>query len=384
MKATAQRSLRAHADWLARAIRPGQHPGAPLSTRRVAALAVGVPPYLLLQATHWLGFALDELLFAEYRDVDIEQPVFILGLPRSGTTFLHRTLARDQSQWSTFSLWQAVLAPSIAQRRLIDALSRADQRLGGLASRALSYLTQSLAGSLDDIHEIGLDAAEEDYLTLLPAAGCFLAVLAFPYSESVWGLTRPGGMPDAERDELLTFYRRMLQKHLYQDPRRLLSKNAAFGAWAQPLAKLFPDARFVLCIRDPDAGLSSQLSAIREGQALFGVDPDERLIQQRFARMYREQYQHLLEHMQRYGARSSVVDMDALRLDGPAEIARLARELALPLDAELLIQLEAQSAATSATSSPHQHAKKLRADAETHRAYQALKAATYPSQNKAS
>lgn len=41
---------------------------------------------------------LDELLYPEYRKVQVK-PVFIIGQPRSGTTFLHRTLADDRNNF---------------------------------------------------------------------------------------------------------------------------------------------------------------------------------------------------------------------------------------------------------------------------------------------
>ncbi len=386
MKATAQRSLRLHASWLARAVLPNQHPGAPLTLRRAAALTLGVPPYLLLQATHWLGFAADEVLFPNYRETRVEKPLFILGLPRSGTTFLHRTLAQDEQQWSTFKLWQALFAPSITQRRLCRALIALDKRAGHPGKAVLQRLTETLAGALDDIHAVGLEAAEEDYLTLLPAAACFVAVLAFPYSPALWQLTDPAALPKAEREQLILFYRRMLQKHLHHDRRALLSKNAAFGGWSGLLAEAFPDGRFIVCIRDPDLGLSSQLSAIRGGQLALGSNPDDPSIQQQFSDMYRRQYLDLLKQYEKHGARMSVVDMDSLRADPAGEIKRLTNALGVPTTEALrsLLHATQRNAKSSADTSPHQHFATCRADAATHRAYQALKATTYSTHTKAS
>lgn len=383
MKAIALRSVRAHTDWLVSALRPSQNQAAPLTARRAAALIIGVPPYLMLQASHWLGFALDELFFSEYRQVEVRRPLFIVGLPRSGTTFLHRSLARDDKSWSTINLWQAVLAPSITQRRLLNGLMQADQRLGGLGRAFIQHVSKTLMSSFDDIHEIALDAAEEDYLTLMPAAACFLAILAFPNSKSLWQLTLPDTLPAKQREQLAGFYYAMVQKHLYCDERVLLSKNAAFGGWTKMLAERYPDARFIVCIRNPDHGLSSQLSAIRSSQKLLGVNPDHPDIQQRFARMYRDQYNALSEHINVYGERSSVVDMDALRNNAAAEIERLSAHLDFELNDALRAELMAMSTEGHQAVSAHHHAVSCHADAATHRAYQALKATTYPEQKKA-
>ncbi|MEM6704121.1 MAG: sulfotransferase, partial [Acidobacteriota bacterium] len=60
--------------------------------RQDLALLVFLLIFVPLQCVHWLGFLLDELFYRGYRRVRIERPLFILGLPRSGTTHLHRTL----------------------------------------------------------------------------------------------------------------------------------------------------------------------------------------------------------------------------------------------------------------------------------------------------
>ena len=52
-----------------------------------------------------------------------------------------------------------------------------------------------------------------------------------------------------------------------------LSKNAAFSTWLPQLKKLFPNAKFILSIREPQTAISSQLSALKSARSLFGTDP---------------------------------------------------------------------------------------------------------------
>ena len=104
------RSLGLHLSWFACSLLPGRHPAAPLGMRRWLLLLIGLPLFCLFQLLHWLGFLLDELLFRDYRKVRIEAPVFISGIPRSGTTFVHRSLAQDRAQFTTVSTWEAALA----------------------------------------------------------------------------------------------------------------------------------------------------------------------------------------------------------------------------------------------------------------------------------
>ncbi|MHA7833676.1 MAG: hypothetical protein ACX94A_04245, partial [Algiphilus sp.] len=76
------RSLRIHGAMLRDALRPGQ-PMAPLHLRRAAMLAAGLPPYLAVQASHWLGFGLDALCFRDAHKESLQAPLFVLGIPRS-------------------------------------------------------------------------------------------------------------------------------------------------------------------------------------------------------------------------------------------------------------------------------------------------------------
>ena len=240
--------------------------------RRALILLGFLPLFALVQLIHWVGLLLDEILFPGFRRVEIREPLFVLGVPRSGTTHLHRTLARDP-QFTTFSTWECLFAPSVTQRRLWMGLGWLDGRLGRPLGRTLSWLEGRAFRRLEAVHPMGLSNPEEDYLVLLPALACFILVLPFPVDPYLWRMgTFDRDMPAAERARLMAFYRGCLQRHLYvHGPgKRLLSKNAAFAPLAGSLRETFPDARFLVCLREPAATLPSQLSAVEPGVRLFG------------------------------------------------------------------------------------------------------------------
>lgn len=116
-----------------------------------------------LNVLHIAGFVADAVLFHEFRRVGVKQPVFILGIPRSGTTFLHRVLAGDD-RFSTLTTWEALLAPSIAERHVYRFLGRIFSPL----DRLTAGIRRRLFGRMDVIHTIKLREAEEDFLLLLP------------------------------------------------------------------------------------------------------------------------------------------------------------------------------------------------------------------------
>jgi hypothetical protein len=337
------RSLRAHAEWISDSLRPGRHPGAPLTARRVLSLGLGIPPYSLLQGLNWAGLGMDRWLYPDFAAAAPEQPLFVLGLPRSGTTFVHRSLAAAQADFHSMQTWEALFAPSICQRKFWQQLARLDRRwLGGGAQRGLESAVQWAASDLDDIHSVSLQDAEEDYLALLPAAACFLAVLAFPDREDLWQLGQLDRLAEDQRKAIVDWYLGLLARQQFAQGhgRRLLSKNAAFGSWAGTLAAALPQARFLICIRDPARGLDSQLSAIEPGLQALGTNARPDWMRERFVQLFAHQYRHLRQVCADYPERTQVVDMDLLA-QNPAPVLRQALiGLGIPISDAVAAALE--------------------------------------------
>ncbi len=331
---------------------------APIRGRRLILLFLVFPLFLALQAWHWLGFLVDEIFFRSYKKQEIREPLFITGIPRSGTTFIHRTLARDKETFTTFQLWEAVLAPSIFQRRLLKALSRLDHFLGNPLHRLLERLTSRFTRGLSPIHDVGLHAPEEDYLSLLPAGGCFILFLAFPASPSLWQLGRFQEVPEDQRAIMIKFYKSCMQKHLHEAPpgRRLLSKNAAFASWLPDLRFAFPDARWLVCIREPRSALSSQLSSLRPGLEFFGTlsaaDIVSTGIQTILAHAYRllleEKKSFLIDHL-------AVIDQLQLREHGDHVLPTALRQLSIPVSSQLQDDISKAVRQSKQQKSQHRH-----------------------------
>src|SRR5262252_2565127 len=52
-----------------------------------------------------LTLLMDRFLFSAYRRVEVKAPIFILGHPRSGTTFLQRLLTQTRD-FAAFEAWE--------------------------------------------------------------------------------------------------------------------------------------------------------------------------------------------------------------------------------------------------------------------------------------
>lgn len=253
-----------------------------------------IPFFLLLQASHWIGFFMDALIFKDYRHIAIRSPLFITGIPRSGTTHLQRVLAQH-SYLTSMRLWECLFAPSITERKIYSGMAFGAKCLLKLLScvrhsKIVSSLLKMRPSSgrshfrqrvgdqypsfierFNQIHTLGLNEAEEDFVTLLTVNACFLLVVLFPQEAWYWKLSRfDDAVGEKERAKILAFYRRLVQKHLcFHDGvmqsrgLRYLSKNPSFLPWLNSLREHFPGAYVLLCVREPAAVVASQLSALR-------------------------------------------------------------------------------------------------------------------------
>ena len=307
-------------------------------------MSVFLPALLLLQVFHWLGFILDELLFFRYRKIPVDRPVFILGVPRSGTTFLHRLLAADRG-FTTFSTWECIFAPSITERYLWLCVGSVDRRIGRPLGRLVQWLEGRLLKMTESIHPTTLSAPEEDYFTFLPLFCCFILVVPFPEAEWLWRMGRfDSDVDEKERRALMNWYRRCLQKHLYVHgpDRTLLSKNASFGGMACSLAESFPDCQLIVCERDAVRGLESQFNSLAAGMRLFGSSPGDRRFQRKLLDCLDYYYQNLAKaEAQLPAARMTRVRLWELSRETRDVIATIFRKFGRPVPTSVMSELAA-------------------------------------------
>lgn len=349
------RSLRDHCCWWVASLWPGRHSGAPLSLTRFFFLLIGYPLFLAFQFVHWLGFFCDALLFRCYKEINISEPIFILGIPRSGTTFLHRTLATDTETFTSPTTWEVLLAPSITERKFIHLLAAVDRAIGAPLRKLIDWVLRKTAGNLDAIHRVGLNAPEEDYLCLLPIGKCFILLLAFPFAPRLKALGDFASLDVSEQASILNFYKSVLQRQLYgRADKKILSKNAAFSTWGAALKRTFPSAKYLICVREPETAMSSQLSSIEAARRLFGTDPEgtatARLIGDCFESGYRE-IAHFLEQCDENEV--ALLAQTDLRQDPSGTITSALQQLDLDPGEALRAQLRSLRPASQSGHSHH-------------------------------
>jgi hypothetical protein len=174
----------------------------------------------------------------------IRAPVFITGMPRSGTTFLHRLILQDPGTTAP-RLYQLVYPYASQGGRFATALRKSWVRLQ-------LTLFRMIASELNDLHPLAIDSPEEctEITAHVFRSLRFDAVYRVP-SYNSW-LERSGFL-DAYR-----FHRRFLQHLDAQLPARkwiLKSPDHLFAL--DDIRKVYPDAHLVLVHRDPVCVLAS-------------------------------------------------------------------------------------------------------------------------------
>ncbi len=262
-------------DGLRTVVRTGRTPGQRLRHLGLLVLWCTLLPALALG--HRLCLALDTLFWPDLRGARPERPLIVLGNHRTGSTFLHRLLARDTDTFSTARLYD-VLFPSLLQKRGFAALGRLDVRLGRPLGRALAWLDARWATDYRNVHPMGIALPEEDeYWLLLWGRSAVLWEL-FPRVDRLrrhfWVDTE---MPRWESDRALAAYAACAARcHRFHGGATWLTKNPLFTPKAAALRRAFPDARFLVLVRDPHAVVPSTASLLHAAYRGVGsVGPDE-------------------------------------------------------------------------------------------------------------
>ncbi|MGD9001644.1 MAG: sulfotransferase, partial [Anaerolineae bacterium] len=178
----------------------------------VGFFAIFVPGQLI----NGMFLLLDWILFPGFRHVEVREPVFIVGNPRTGSTHLLRVLARDEQTFASAKLWELVLAPSITQRKIVRALAGLDRRLGSPVRKWLVGWQKRAFQEAGQYHRLRLEEPDEDELNLLPIFSAIHLAFAFPFMEEFRRyILFDSEVPPAEKARFMAFYRRSMQRTLY-------------------------------------------------------------------------------------------------------------------------------------------------------------------------
>jgi len=272
--------------------RPGEA-GVRMTPLRAAGLLsfflVLFPLFALFTA---LCLLLDHLLFPGFRRVKLERPLFIVGHPRSGTTYLQKVIAQDEGQFFAIRSWEA-LCPSILQKKVLSFIGRLDRARGGRLKAAILRREARRKSPLDEIHENGLfELAEDDRILLHAFSAPGILWLLHP-AEPGWQFYFDRLATPRDRARVMKFYRACLRRQAYfkGGNRTLISKAPSNALKVKSLHEFFPGCRMIYTVRNPVDSVPSLISLgkkYREGHAGGDSwDDQQRWLYEGFREMYR-------------------------------------------------------------------------------------------------
>lgn len=194
----------------------------------------------------------------EIFDEPIERPMFIVGLPRSGTTFLQQLLAQDPAMRVT-PFWEELSPlpdhdPAIRPPQDQPLIDRAERNIEGLRQHAPGLL---------EMHQLNVMEPEEEIYLLGP---CFASMV---YE---WTYILPQFAEWYARQDFTEgyrFFRKILQTLQWmRGGGRWLLKAPQHMEQVGPLMTVFPDALFIETLRDPVTAAVSNASLSAYGQRI--------------------------------------------------------------------------------------------------------------------
>jgi len=249
-----------------------------LTSKRLRILLLSLVIYLPAEVLIWSGLLLDEVFYPAYHDIKIKQPVFIIGNPRSGTTFLQRLLAKDSHSFICMRTWEIFGAPSILMRKIFHRAAKISRAIGVPISKRIKRL-ERLWQESDVIHRLAIRAPEEDEnlfihifstMKIWSFAAMIDEVYPYIYHEDKISLE--------DKQRIMDFYESCIQRHLFDHrgaEKHYLSKNPNFSPMIDTLLTKFPDAKFIYLIRNPLDAVPSHISLKEREWQMLGSPLEE-------------------------------------------------------------------------------------------------------------
>jgi hypothetical protein len=266
---------------------------APLTRKRLIFLLLFYAVWPLGTLFYWFMFWLDDILFPGHKTQPIEKPLFILGNLRSGSTFLHRLLSRDSETFTSMTIWDIYLAPSVTQKKVTQFFSRLDNKLGGHLHRLLYAFDRRTLGKFK-IHPISFFQPEEDENILFHIWDSYWVSFLFPFMDELPNYQHFDEVLSPEhKRRIMEFYKSMLQRHMYATGKKYyVAKAPAFSAKIDTLSEFFPEARIIYLARNPLDMLPSTVSWINYARRVF-TQPKEKYL-------YLDEIVDFTQHWYRY------------------------------------------------------------------------------------
>jgi hypothetical protein len=215
----------------------------------------------------------------------IDDPLVIVGLPRTGTTLLQRTLAVDP-QFSKAQWWETrypAPLPGETLEQPLKRIARAREEVAGM----IEFLPQLLA-----IHPLDAEQPDEEFMLMEHSFLCAMDSYVNVPSYTAW-------LDGQDQTQVYRYLKRTLQFLQWQQARRgiepgrrWLLKSPQHLHTLELLFEVFPKAQVVLTHREPARTIPSLASFIHTLWLLYSDKADAEAVGEQWNRRMARALRH--------------------------------------------------------------------------------------------
>lgn len=306
-----------------------------------------------------IAYFLDNVFYPEYRDQEIDQPIFIVGNFRSGTTFLHRLLTLNED-YTCLTSWEIYMAPSIIQRRLLRWGMRINRAIGNPVQKLIDSFERALS-AYSYMHKTGLQEVEEDGQILFHTWSTYDLLAFFPFPKLVRRyIYYDDQIPEETRQQDMGYYHQVLRKHVYASQgKHYVSKNPSYSPKVRSLHQEFPDAKFINIVRSPLKMIPSSISLFSNHWHTYGEPEKEYPLQDTIIEHAKHWYMYPHGYLKRLPpSQYIVIKYHDLVADPKGTIERIYKQFGMEMTADYAQILARESEKAKHFHSNHKYSLK--------------------------
>ena len=210
----------------------------------------------------------------ELLDRPIEKPLFVFGLPRTGTTLMVNLLAADPARRCFLNWeWGAPMPPALPEELHAGPRYEAAKARGEMALKHVPHIAA--------IHFEEADSPSECQFLMTPSfcAQVYEAQADIP----TW---RHWFLHEADYLPAFRFHKRMLQALQHHVGGRWTLKNPWHPLFLNELTTVYPDAQLVMTHRDPAEVLGSACSLMKAVRQMYSDQVDLKGISESYSEIF--------------------------------------------------------------------------------------------------
>ena len=330
---------------------------------RVLFLFSAIPVFILIECFNWFGFILDEIFFPSYRKINVKSPKYIIGMPRSGTTYLHNLLIADKKRFTSMRLLEIIFAPSIIQKKVVLSLWKIDKKFRGRISQKLAQWEKTLFRKYKTIHPLSFFDVEEDDYILVHILSTVHLIFPFPSIKSFYSHIQFDELVAGNRKRrIMSFYKRCVQKHMYVfgGNKTYLAKSPAHTSKVRSIKKIFPDSHFIYMLRKPHEAITSTMGLLNLFCDVFFTPVDREALKHQALKL--ADYNYLFT-FSKFNTRSNshyiTEKFEDLIVDPFFTVSRIYKHFGYGINSEYKYFLESEKEKTRSYQSGHFHSLEI-------------------------